>query len=274
MSRRIDDEMAGFTGEYSVYCSDLNHSIEVNADVIYETASCIKAFILLALTKAIKDKKVMKNNFISCENIYNATGSGILKSLSKNVSLTVEDIATLMIVVSDNIATNIIIDLLSLDYINEIILGFGFKKTKLLNIIDFEIYHTLGQTTAREYGQLFEGFVKETYLDHENTKWMLDIFSKQHYQSMLIKFLPPALLDEDYLSDQKKIEILSKSGAMDCVRNDGGIIRCEAGLYVIAIFTKDFKDFFYHPEHESYRYGGLVSKMLFNHFISRGGSFE
>ncbi|MCH4887468.1 serine hydrolase [Acidaminobacter sp. JC074] len=269
---RIEHIMAGFSGEYALYWSHGNQVIAKDEDLLYETASCIKAFILLVIAKKVQDGHLDKKEIISIREEHYIGGSGILKDLSLNVSLTLEDLSTLMIIVSDNTATNCLIDLLGMDAINESISKFGFKSTKLLNILDFDQYDTLGQTTALEYGRLFEGLLNERFLNHDMNTWVLDILSKQKYQSMFTKSMPPSLLDEDYLSDEKAVVIMSKSGSFDHVRNDGGIVRTDIGDYVLILFTRDFKDHFYHPEHESYVYGSKLTNMLFNHFISRNGS--
>ena len=63
--------------------------------------------------------------------------SGILRELSPGLDLTLRDYATLMIVVSDNIATNVLIDLLGIDRINQTMAEFGFSQTKLRGRLDF-----------------------------------------------------------------------------------------------------------------------------------------
>lgn len=272
LSKRIEEIMAGFSGEYAYYCSDNRHIISKDSDLVYETASCIKTFILLVLAKGIEDQGYSKDQIIPLKADHYISGSGILRSLSHAVSLSIEDMATLMIIVSDNVATNCLIDWLGLEQINEGIEKFGFKNTRLLHPINFDQYHDLGCTTAREYGLLFEGLLSGKFLEPTMAKWVLEILSKQKYQSMFVKAMAPALLDEDYLSSQGQVTILSKSGALDQVRNDGGIVRTPLGDYVLVFFTRNFKDHFYHNDHESYRYGSQVTNLIFNHFISKEGS--
>jgi beta-lactamase class A len=103
---------------------------------------------------------------------------------------------------------------------------------------------------------------------------MLDILEKQHYNTMLVKELAPYYLDSEDTGDEELIRIASKSGSMDECRNDGGIIFTPYGDYAIAIFTKEFKDSLYYQEHESYRFGARVSKLLFDNFISLKGAFR
>jgi len=269
---RVEQIMAGFSGEYAIYCSDGKGIISKDEELVYETASCIKTFILLALAKNIENETLKKDQMVKCKPEHYINGSGILKDLSQTVVLTLEDMATLMIIISDNTATNCVIDVLGIDQINDSIKEFGFKNTKLHNELNFEKYDDLGSTTAKEYGELFEGLLKNKFLGQEMSDWVLGILSKQKYQSMFTKSMAPSLLDEDYLSDHTSTVIMSKSGSFDNVRNDGGIVRTPIGDYVLVFFTKDFKDHFYHSEHESCLYGSKVTNMLFNHFISRNGS--
>ncbi len=127
-----------------------------------------------------------------------------------------------MIIVSDNIATNIMIDLLGIDNINNTCQELGFKDTILYNKLDFSKYSKLGTTTPRDYARLFEMIYKEELWSKEASREMLEIFKKQHYNTMLTRDLPQYYLDSENTGDEELIYIASKSGSMNACRNDGG----------------------------------------------------
>ncbi len=179
-----------------------------------------------------------------------------------------------MIIVSDNIATNIMIDLLGIDNINNTCQELGFKDTILYNKLDFSKYSKLGTTTPRDYARLFEMIYKEELWSKEASREMLEIFKKQHYNTMLTRDLPQYYLDSENTGDEELIYIASKSGSMNACRNDGGIVSTPYGAYAIALFTKEFADSLYYNDHESYRFGGKVSRLIFDNFISLKGKLK
>ena len=108
--------------------------MEVGADEEFETASTIKAFILAVLYLAgqagagltwRRKSPTRPGQFVD--------GSGMLRALGVGAKLKVKDTATMMIICSDNIATNMIIDYLGLDTINACIRELGFGHTVLHN---------------------------------------------------------------------------------------------------------------------------------------------
>ncbi len=268
---RIDYEMKSFSGRYAVYANDFKSNIEVNSDELWESASCIKTFILAALMHEVNQGNLDLDNQLTYKKEHHVNGSGILQSLSVGLELPIRDVATLMIIVSDNIATNMLIDLIGLSTINDHICVLGFSQTKLFNKLDFDQYSRLGQTTAREYGQLFEMIYKGSIYTKKLCCEMLDILSKQHYNSLLSRKLPQWLLDAENTGEEEVLKIASKSGSMDNCRNDGGVIFTPFGDFIVVVFTKDFKDKIYYSDHESYRFAPNITRMLFDQFIAKKG---
>lgn len=274
LEKRIQAETVSFSGEFGVYANDLRGNVvEVRADEPFETASCIKAFILADLYRqaAAGEKSLSDRLTYTAEN--QIDGSGILQSLEVGTELSVKNLATLMIIVSDNIATNILIDYLGLSHINDTIRGLGLTRTELFNKIDFERYDRLGTTTPREYGSLFERICGRELISPGASDEMLSIFRKQHYNSMLVRDFPQDSLDSENSGDGNLIQTASKSGSMDACRNDGGIITTPYGSYVAVLFTKKFHDPLYYPDHESTRFGAKVSRLLLDQYLALEGRF-
>lgn len=274
LKTRIKAEVVSFSGDLSVYANDFKGNIiDINADERFEAASCIKTFILADLYRQVYEGKKDLNEKLRYTPDNFVVGSGILRSLNYGIELTVKDYAVLMIIVSDNIATNIIIDYLGIDNINNTLLDLGLKNTVLHNKIDFKKYSKLGTTTPREYGFIFEKICREELWSPEISREMLSIFKEQKYNSMLTRALPQYYLDSENTGDEELIYVASKSGSMDECRNDGGIVSTPYGKYVMALFTKNFKDPLYYIDHESTLFGAKVSRLLFDQYISLGGRF-
>ncbi|WP_313756335.1 serine hydrolase [Tissierella sp.] len=275
LESRINAEVYNFSGKMGIYLNDFKGNIiEINSDTKFETASTIKVFVLAELYRQIHEKKINPNKILKYEKENYVVGSGILRDLDYGVEMTAKSFATLMIVISDNIATNILIDLLGIDNINNTCMDLGLKDTVLHNKIDFEKYSKLGTTTPRDYGKFFELLYRKELWSKEISEEMIEIFKNQHYNTILTRDLPQYFLDSENTGDEELVSIASKSGSMNECRNDGGIVYTPYGGYVISLFTKDFVDNLYYNDHESYRFGGKVSRLIFDQYISLKGSFK
>lgn len=263
-----------FSGVMGIYANDFKGNvIEINADEPFETASCIKVPILAALLKEVNAGNIDLKAPLTYVTDNYINGSGILRALTPGLSLSTLDFATLMIIVSDNIATNTLIELLGIDKINALCDSLGMTQTRLHNKIDFERYSRLGTTTPRDYAVIFEKAYQGKLFSEEMSKLFIDILKKQHYNTMLTKALTPYYLDSEDTGDAEEISIASKSGSMNACRNDGGIFFTPYGGYVLTILTKEFSDKLFYSEHESYKFGPQVSRLVLDHFLSREGRF-
>lgn len=275
LEERIRAEIASYNGLLSIYVNDFQgNKVEINIDEEYETASCIKTFILGALYDQVeKGNKSLKDMLVYTTE-QEIDGSGVLRSLEYGTRLSVKNVATLMIIVSDNIATNMLIDYISLDIINQFIKEQGFQHTILHNKIDFVRYDQLGTSTPRDYGRIFEMICKEELVSQEASRQMLEILRKQHYNSTLTKSFPPYFLDSEDTGEEELIYVASKSGSMNACRNDGGIISTPYGKYVIVLFNKNFTDSIYYPDHPATVFSAKVSRLILDQYLALKGRIK
>jgi beta-lactamase class A len=275
LSARIKAELTSYNGKMGIYIDDFKgNKVEINADEAFETASTIKTFILLDFFQQVHDKTKNLDDIITyTEESLEPEGSGVLKALDFGVKMTAKSFATLMIIVSDNTATNVMIDYLGMDHINSTIKKWGFENTVLYNKIDFKKYSKLGTTTPRDYGRFFTMLHERTLVSKEACEQMLEIFKKQHYNSMITKEFPQFYLsgDDAFASEDEQICVASKSGSMDACRNDGGLVITPFGEYAIVLFNKDFYDKLYYSEHDATYYGAKVSRLVLDQYMALMG---
>ena len=123
MEKRIREIISENSGVTGVLLRDsVGKTITINEEVVFPSASLIKLFILMTLNKEDYNKK------IELKKEDKVGGCGILKVMGDGLSLTVKDIAYLMICLSDNTATNILIDYIGMDKINSCIKEKGFAQ--------------------------------------------------------------------------------------------------------------------------------------------------
>ncbi len=275
LEERIKAELASYDGTVGIYANDMKGTIiDIRGSEVFETASSIKVFILACLYEEVEHGRKRLDDMLTCDEKFYINGSGLLRDLDMGVTLTVKNTAILMIIVSDNIATNMMIDYLGMDTINAFIKKTGFLHTVLHNPIDFEKYSQLGSSTPEDYGRFYELLIEKKLVSEHASKEMLEILKKQHYNRMLIKDLPQYLLDSEDTGDEELITVASKSGSMNACRIDGGMISTPYGSYVIVIMHKKFYDPLYYSDHQATIYGAKVSKLIFDQYMALEGRLK
>lgn len=274
LENRIGVELKSYDGLMGIYIDDLRGNvIKINEKEKFETASTIKLFVLAALFERIEKGEISLSDMLEYRQEHVIDGSGILSSMEIGTRLSVRNIATLMIIVSDNIATNVLIDFLGVEQINECIQRLGCRDTILHNRIDFEKYSKLGTSTPEDYAGMWVRMARGELISPGASEQMLEICRQQHYNSMLTGNLPPYYLDADNY-DEEIIYVASKSGSMNACRNDGGIVSTPYGKYVIVLFNKNFSDSQYYPDHPATVFGSRVSRLIFDQYLALEGRLK
>ena len=272
LEKRIAAELYSYHGQMSVVVDDLRgRRVEIGADETFETASTIKAYILAALYLEAERGRARLDDVIAYRPGHFVDGSGMLRALGVGAQLKVKDAATMMIICSDNIATNMVIDYLGLDAINRCIRELGFAHTVLHNPLHFDRYEKLGDTTPRDYAALFGQLARGALVSPQASREMLAIFRAQHYNAMLTADFPPYYLDCEETGAEELIWVASKSGSMDACRNDGGIVHTPYGEYVIVLMNKNFDDIIEYSGHPAMVYGARVSRMILDQVLACEG---
>lgn len=281
---KIDELINNFEGNVSVYAvDDKNNEIRINENRIVETASCIKLFILIEYyNQILKGEKSRDDKLIyNYKNDYVAHGSGIIQFLEDGLTLTSKNMAILMMIVSDNIATNKMIEYLGYEKINNTIKLLGFDNTKLISKkLDFTIYNTIGKTTAYEYANIYKILLNKQILTPDLCDEIIEILSNQTKNEMLTRKISPKYLEEKGSENSVIKYIASKSGGLgdaernditNC-RNDGGIISTKYGNYIVSIFISDFSDHYFYSDNPAMLLGEEISKILFETFEQNKGN--
>ncbi len=251
-----------------------DNTIKYNENVAFETASCIKTFILVEYFKQLYEGKISKDDYFEYTEADNIAGlnSGIISNFDYGLKFRSKDYALLMITESDNIATNKLIDYLGIDNINKTIQELGFKNTKLLHEVNITKYLELGTTTPYEYARLYEMIHNGKLINKEISDNCLDILKRQEYREMLEKYLPPLDVITMGSKSSNLNYIASKSGGivwlddkMKNLRNDGGII---------SIFISNLDDIKYNFDNKGIELGGQISELVYQNFIENKGKIK
>lgn len=198
-------------------------------DEQFPAASVIKAPILLALAAGVDAGRHRWDEVAPSQPAGTAAGGGVIQFLSP-LPYTLRDLATLMIIISDNRATNRIIDLVGLDRINAYIAGAGCRGTVLARrMMDFAARAEGREnvTTPKDMADLFLRLLRGELATPATTAVLLDILRAQQVRDRLPAWLPDGA------------GAAHKTGNFPGVMNDAGILFLPAGPVTASVFTSD-----------------------------------
>jgi len=199
-------------------------------DTVFPQASSIKLTILLELMRQAQEGKLSLEEKHTLRRIEMTVGDTepILTMLGDGtVTLSLHDLAIFMVVLSDNTATNILIDHLGMDNINEGVTRLGLKETKLRrHMIDLETARKGNEnvSTPREMLTLIEKVRAGQALDAAHTKEYFDLL-RLPKESEFHKALP------------EEVSIADKPGSLEGVRCDTGLIEIPGHPFIMSITT-------------------------------------
>jgi beta-lactamase class A len=226
----IHNEDQHLDGVLAVAVLDLSnqHTLLLNADEIFPTASTIKIAILAELYHQVQQGKLKLADTYTLQPSDLVGGSGISGALTPGVTqLTLRDVAALMISVSDNSMTNVLIDRVGLENVNALLDSLGLTHTRLRRkMMDIKAAGEGRENVAtpRELMLLFEALYRGKVLNKQLTDDYFNLLSI-HKESYIPRELP------------EELRIANKPGELEGVRNDCGVVFTGSRPYVICVMS-------------------------------------
>lgn len=209
---------------------DNDEKFSINGNKKVPSASMIKLLIMLTLLKKVELKEISLDEKTKLVEDKSVGGSGVLKDLSCDHSFTIKELLTLMIIISDNYATNILIEKIGMDNIN--------KLGKELNLLETSLERIMMDTDAQSRGldnftssedvfSVLKIIYEKSFLREDLSELALDILLRQQERDRLQRYLP-----ED-------LKIANKSGDLDFLENDGGIFFTNSKNYILVVLVNN-----------------------------------
>ena len=232
VARRLDDTAGAVDGVVTYVIHDLTsrERFERNAGVVVPAASVIKLAVLYELFRQADEGRVALDEAVPLDRAHAAPG-GLLYELGVP-HLSPRDLAVAMIVLSDNTATNVLIDRLDAARINGRLRELGLADTRLRRrMLDLEAARRGDEnvSTARDVALLLEWLHQGRGLSPQSAAALLDILRKPK-DSPLRRGVPAP------------VAAATKSGSLDGVRADAGIVYAPERPYVFVVMTTFLAD--------------------------------
>jgi beta-lactamase class A len=280
----------GFKGVLGVSVKHLGtgESANLNGDTLFPTASVFKVPVLVEFYRQAERGALSLDQQVILTERDKVPGSGVLKELSEGLSVSLRDLLSLMMIVSDNTATDLIAGKVGFDNVNATLDELGLHRTKVVRYCREILFDLVGvndlpleemtiglfgeASEARDYGgswslgveendittpnemnRLLEMIVNGEAASRESCDEILAIMGKcQTGQYRIPKYLPT-----------KEVVLQRKTGSLPGIRNDVAVVTVkETGeRYVISCFTMGAEDVY-----EAEETIATVSKGVYEYF--------
>ena len=266
LTARIKPLVSRHKGQVAVVVRHLDsgRGFSWRADRPMPTASLIKLAVLVEVYRQVDDDRVDLDDRLKLTSDDTVPGSGVLrKYFTTGSRLTLRDAVRLMIAVSDNTATNLVLDHIGLESTNRTMARLGHPNTRIHakvfrreTSIDPERSQQfgLGSTTASETADLLEAIRSGRAVSKRASRQMLEHLKACESTERIPRYLPEGTV------------VAHKTGSVSRVRTDAGIIESPAGPIVVCVLTSENQDRRYSAENAASRLIADISREAWLHF--------
>ena len=262
LDARIKNELSTFKGKVSLFAKNLEtgETYALSADERVRTASTIKIAVMVEAFARVAEGKAKWTDPVVLEKQKKVTGSGVLQELSDGLQLSLLDAVNLMMVVSDNTATNLVLDVVTTDAVNARMEALGFNNIKILRKvfgggdsaagkIEENKKYGLGFATPREMVLLMEKLERGQVVNPEASKAMIELMKREQARYAI---------GRSFWS----VTMASKYGALDRLRSCIAILYTKNGRIAMAISVDDMPETIWSVDNPAYLLMSRLSEVL------------
>ena len=259
---RVHAEIANFKGKVNLFAKnfDTGEIYEFGGDERVRTASTIKVPIMVEAFAQVAEGKLKWDDELTLTKEKKGGGSGILFEFHDGLKLTVRDAVNLMIVVSDNSATNLVLDVVTTEAVNARMDALGLQQTRILRKVfgggesraaadPANKPFGLGVTTPREMVKLLEKLERGEVVSREASREMIALLKRQQDHRGIGRTI-------------KGTAVASKAGALDNLRSDVAIVYTKRGRIIMAITCDKMPEVVWTEENPGYLLLSRLSSLL------------
>ncbi len=269
-----------YGGHLGVMAKNLRtgETVSYNAMERFPTASLIKYPVMAAFFHEVREGRVDGATRIVLTAEDKKPGSGVLQMLDDGANISLLDAVKLMIVLSDNAGTNLVLDRLAATHearlatVNDFMLQIGLKNTRLLNrLYTWEtkqrtpegIRYGIGVSTPEDMVTLSEAIYRRTCVDSASSEAMLAILKEQFYDDAMPRLLPA--------STCATFSVAHKTGGVQETKTDAGLVLSDRLDMAIAVFVDKHPDHSEGSNNGALLLGAHVARAVWNHFTGDRG---
>lgn len=262
LDNQVKPLVNSFKGKVSLYAKNLDtgETYSFNGDERVRTASTIKIAVMIEAFARINEGKIKWTDEVILTKEKKVSGSGILSELSDGLHLTLRDAVNLMMMLSDNTATNLVLDVLTTDAVNARMESLGFKNIKIMRKVGSggesmagkdpeNKKYGLGMATPREMVLVMEKLDRGEIISPAVSKEMIDLMKEEQARYAIGR-------------DLWDVPLASKYGALDRLRSSIGILYTKNGKIAMAISCDDMPEVMWSVDNPAYILMSRLSEVL------------
>ena len=254
---------------------DTGEEIVLNADTRFPTASTIKTAVMLEAWHQASQGKLAMDDRLVLRDADKVGGSGVLNGMSDGLALPIRDVLHLMMVLSDNTATNLLVSRLGTKQINDRLLAYGLTGTKIFRPTfrdgradvhpELEREFGLGMSTPREMARLMELIATGRAVSAAASEAMLATLRGQTDRAMIPRLLPAGVRTGNKTGTDSE-KLADDTGHRGAIRADAAIVTSDRSRYVIAIFVRRGRDTRGGVDNDAVLLGARLARIVHDHF--------
>jgi cyanophycinase len=261
LDQSIKEELASFKGVVSLFAKNLDsgETYSLGADNRVRTASTIKIAVMVEAFARVAEGRAKWTDELVLTKAARYAGSGVLPEIADGLRLTLRDAVNLMMVISDNTATNLVLDYLTTDAVNARMESLGFKQIRILRRVggggvseagkvEDNKRFGLGVATSREMVVLLEKLERGEIVNTGASKEMIELMKREQNHFAIGRTLD--------------LPMATKYGALDQLRSAIGIIYSKQGRIAMAITCDDMPEVFWSVDNPAYLLMSRLSLIL------------
>lgn len=234
----IESRLRVVPGRVGLYAQNLDTGLVTSwhEHEVFASASLIKVPILAEVFRRVEEESLNLDETLIMRSEDQVPGSGILKDLTPNTRFNIRDLATLMITVSDNTATNLLIDFLDVRSVNALTRRLGLLNTVLerrLERIPMQ-RDQVNRTTAYDMTRLMGLIAQGELISADASRRMAAILLRCQAPQSLAPIAP----EPPYVGQLPRIRVAHKTGSLDQAQHDSGIVYTPKTSFTVTILSE------------------------------------
>jgi beta-lactamase class A len=261
----LEKLLRGYPGTAGVSVRNLRtgEAVSIRGGETYPSASLVKVPVLVALLDEVARGSIRLDERTSMIARDRVGGSGVLQMMAPGLQLTVEDAAWLMITISDNTATNLLLDKINIRTVWTKMEALGLPHTKIHSktfiratsvAMDSSVKYGLGVAVPDEMVRLFALLHEGRAVSPAMDSLALAMLRGNQDATKLARWLPDT------------IAVAHKTGEVDASRNDCGIIYGPDAPVAVCVMTRENRDTSYAVDNPANLLMARIGLAVFRHF--------
>jgi beta-lactamase class A len=269
-----------FSGQIGIVAKNLvsGVSIAIDGDTRFPSASLIKITVMLETYLQMDEGRLAAGTLVELTEAAKVSERVVLEHLRAGLRLSIADLLALMIIVSDNTATNLLLDLVGLTSVNHRLAAHGFTDTRILRRVcddsrpeldpGAEREFGLGVTTPMEMALLLERIATRTIASVAACEQMLALLRAQRDRAMIPRLLPTGAIvaNKTGLDLEKQPD---DRGRRLAVRGDAAYVEAGSTRYVLAVLTRRGEDARESVDNEALATRAEIARLVHGYFAAQ-----